>query len=364
MTAQAPPGSRSFIEDLPPKGSTPYGKLPPDRFWRTGVAAQEWAELRNLYRKKFEIGKTDRVVTAGSCFAQHISAGMRANGYRVPDFEPAPPGLSPAAARRYGYRLFSARYGNIYVIRHLLQLLLEATGKAIDGETVWERDGRYFDAMRPTIEPLGHPTPDEVMAHRSYHLGRVRKLLAGADVVVFTFGLTEAWTDRKTGKVYPTCPGTVAGKFDPEVHVFMNYEYQQIESDFIACRDLIRRHNSSVRFVLTVSPVPLIATASDDHVLVATTYSKSVLRAVAGSLASRFDDVAYFPSYEVITSPWSRRMFYEPNLRDITEEGVETVMKLFFNAHGGFDRVDASSPGKLTREELICEELLLEAAPP
>ena len=39
--------------------------------------------------------------------------------------------------------------------------------------------------------------------------------------------------------------------------------------------------NPKARLVLTVSPVPLAATASGSHVLPATIYSKSVLRAAA-----------------------------------------------------------------------------------
>ena len=42
------------------------------------------------------------------------------------------------------------------------------------------------------------------------------------------------------------------------------------------------RRTPKLRILLTVSPVPLTATAGDDHVLLATTYSKSVLRAGRG----------------------------------------------------------------------------------
>ncbi|WP_428660504.1 GSCFA domain-containing protein [Reyranella sp.] len=52
-----------------------------------------------------------------------------------------------------------------------------------------------------------------------------------------------------------------------------------------------KRRRPGVRFLLTVSPVPLKASASQNHVLAATTYSKSVLRAVAGQLADTYDDV-------------------------------------------------------------------------
>ena len=43
--------------------------------------------------------------------------------------------------------------------------------------------------------------------------------------------------------------------------------------------------------IISVSPVPLIATATNQHALVANTYSKSVLRAAAGELCSIYDAI-------------------------------------------------------------------------
>ena len=52
---------------------SPYTDLPPRAFWRTGVSEQNPLTITDLYRRKFEIGFEDKIVTAGSCFAQHIA---------------------------------------------------------------------------------------------------------------------------------------------------------------------------------------------------------------------------------------------------------------------------------------------------
>ena len=154
------------------------------------------------------------------------------------------------------------------------------------------------------------------------------------NVFVFTFGLTEAWVSRETGRVYPTAPGTIAGEYDPERFEFRNFGFNDVHDDFVAFRELVLGRNPGVRFLVTVSPVPLTATATQDHVLVATTYSKSVLRAVAGALAAEFPDVDYVPSYEVIATPWSKGAYYESNLRTVRKVGVSAVMRIFFAEHG------------------------------
>ena len=75
---------------------------------------------------------------------------------------------------------------------------------------------------------------------------------------------------------------------------------------------LMRSANRGLRFLLTVSPVPLTATNSGNHVLVATVDSKSRLRAVAGQLARTVSRVDYFPSYEIISAPPFRGSFFRP----------------------------------------------------
>src|SRR5690606_21748827 len=125
----------------------------------------------------------------------------------------------------------------------------------------------------------------------------------------FTLGLTEAWENAETGVVYPTCPGVIAGTFSETKYRFVNYDFPQVLADMQEARALLKEINPEMKMLLTVSPVPLTATASGNHVLVATTYSKSVLRAVCGSMVETFDDVDYFPSYELIASPSARGFF-------------------------------------------------------
>jgi hypothetical protein len=76
----------------------------------------------------------------------------------------------------------------------------------------------------------------------------------------------------------------------------------------------------------------LTATATGGHALVASSYSKSVLRAVAGQLATESDYVDYFPSYELITGAPFRAGFFEPNLRTVSADGVAFVLRHFLSA--------------------------------
>jgi len=344
----------------------PYSNRPNWAFWKLCVEDRKHL-LGDLYRPKFQISASSRIATAGSCFAQHFGRYVRNSNLVFLDAEPAPKLMPEAVAFDYGYGIFSARYGNIYTVCQLRQLVEDCLNLKLREAAIWQ-DGRVvIDGLRPTIEKKGYRSQDELRRHRLHHLRKVFELLSGCDVFVFTLGLTEAWRDRRDGTVFPVAPGTAAGKFDTDNHEFVNFDVFDVVEDLNFVVRSLREMNPSIKVLLTVSPVPLTATATDNHVIQATTYSKAVLRAAAGHCVERYSNVDYFPSYEIITSPVFHRRFFEANLRSVTLRGVEMVMQVFFGAHEELnprrrEKVSVGRSKKVTQanERLICEEVALE----
>ena len=343
----------------------PYEDLPSRCFWRPAISQVSPFNIRDLYTKKFEIEAQDKVATAGSCFAQHIARRMAKAGFRYCDFEPPPPIFPPERMAEYNYGVYSARYCNIYTVRQLLQTFQRAFGKFVPKQEFWLDEDGVRDQFRPLVEPRPFSDVTEARNSREAHYESVRKLLKSTSLFIFTLGLTEAWEDITDGSILPVCPGTQGGKFDPEIHRFVNFRTNEIAADFQEFMDLCAGVNPNLKFLLTVSPVPLTATATGNHVLTATTYSKSALRAVAGELADTYANIAYFPSYEIIASSPFRGMFFEPNMRSVNEHGVDFVMTNFFRAHppvlsgAAPSSVPSTAPEK-SDADVICEEMLLE----
>lgn len=349
---------------------SPYKGQDPRAFWSSGVADQSPLAMDDLYRRKFGIRKVEAIATAGSCFAQHIARHLKGRSFNVMQMEPAPQGMDEQSAKARSFGIYTCRYGNIYTPAQLLQLAREALEGHEPAEPVWEKDGRFYDAQRPGVEPGGWASAEEVLLARKFHLRNVAEMFMEMDVFVFTFGLTEAWVHRETGTVYPTAPGTIAGQFDPEIFEFKNYTHSETIEAFSSFMKMMRAHRGRrLKTIITVSPVPLTATASGDHVLSATTYSKSVLRGVCGELAQRNKLIDYYPSYELITAPSSRGIFYERNLRSVSNEGVANAMRVFLNEHDprgsqvapAPDAARPASEPEQAGDDLVCEEVLLEA---
>lgn len=341
----------------------PYASGQDYQFWRRAVSRSEAHLVDPVTHPKFTLTREDRIATAGSCFAQHISKRLGALGfnYFVPE---AGEGLSEDARARGQYGVFSARYGNLYTVHQLNQLFREAMQGEHKHEIAWQRkDGRFVDPYRPSVAPEGYGSPEEVETAREEHLGHVRRVFTEADIFVFTLGLTEAWRSKADGAVFPLAPGVAGGAFDEARHEFHNFDIDETRKELGAFLDGLKGVNPGVRVLLTVSPVPLIATYEDRHVLVSTTYSKSVLRVAAQAACDGSDWVDYFPSYEIITGSPTAGMYYEEDSREVNSIGVAHAMRSFVGAYTG--EGGARGDMALSREEaeayregasIVCDE--------
>ena len=321
----------------------------------------------------FRLTRRMKIATAGSCFAQHIARYLQARGYNYMVTEMPHPVIDREVAAGFGYGTFTARFGNIYTARQLYQLALRAYGEFMPQENVWQApEGHLIDPFRPAIQPGGFSSRAAYDADHQTHFAAVRQMIETADVFVFTFGLTEAWIARADGAVFALAPGVAGGVYNPRRHAFVNFTVSDVVADFSAFAALMRKRNPKVKILMTVSPVPLIATArSDQSAITATAYSKAVLRVAAEELATTLKNAWYFPSYEVITGIAARGIYFGADLREIRPEGVDHVMALFMRHYAGVEpdqtaAVPANAPKFHEQVEealdIICEEELIERA--
>jgi hypothetical protein len=342
--------------------SNPYADAADRQFWSRAMTWPAPGQVDPVSRA-VRIGRDEPVGTLGSCFAQHMARHLARSGGHYLVTEPAPPGLSAEAATQGQYGVFSARYGNVYTVRQAVQLFDRAYGRFTPVDTAWARGDRWVDPFRPQIDPAGHDSPAAVEAARVPHLAAVRAMFEQSRWLVFTLGLTEGWRSRRDGAVFPVAPGVAGGDFQPDEHEFVNFGVDEVRQDLDGFIARLREVNPACRVILTVSPVPLIATYEPRQVWTATTYSKSVLRVAADEAERRHDHVLYFPSYEVITSPAAGGRYYADDLRQVTEAGVRHVMRLFLQHCLNGDASTATTPPTAplqTTADVVCDEETIE----
>lgn len=318
---------------------TPYDGLAQRAFWKN-TADRGRNDVPDLWWPKFQISRDDFIATAGSCFAQNIGKALQIRGMKWLEMELPPPGMPKQMWAGNGYGLFSCRTGNILTIPALLQWLSWATDSLEHPTEVWEQEGRFYDPFRPSVAPNGFASAEDVLASRATTIGALQAAVRQTNVFFFTPGQTEAWSNRHTGLIYPACPGTVRGRFDPVDHQYQNFGFTEGRDALLKSIALMRQLNPDIRLLLTVSPVPITATQEPRHVLAANAYSKSTLRSIVGEVSNEDPLIDYFPSYELCTTPMLENNAFGPNKRTISAAGVDYVMQHFFTSlglavHGG-----------------------------
>jgi hypothetical protein len=250
-----------------------------------------------------EISKDTKIISLGSCFAREIKFWLKSNGFNYLTGELGknpwssqeiftgdrgrPPTDHASIAWERVYNTFSFKHIIDYTFSDAMmeERLLDVNigGKKYVSDIVRTRI-IYPDRKTAELDILDH-------------IEQSRKMFESADLIIFTLGLTEIWQSEKTGIVVASNPFN--NYILPEEFKFRVSRYQENLDNLISAHDLLRKHNKNVKFLVTVSPVHLLATHRNDmDVISASCNSKSTLRTVADEFKDR-DGVYYFPSYEI-----------------------------------------------------------------
>lgn len=191
----------------------------------------------------------------------------------------------------------------------------------------WPKDDHVQDPYRRDVL---YPRDDREEAFEK-HRRCSRRALEEAEVVILTLGLIETWRDRRDGMTYYRVPSPRI--YDSEVHEFYIQTVGDCLEDLNRIHELLAAHNPEASLVVTVSPVPLFATfRMDTDPVAANMLSKSTLRTAAEYFVHRYDDVHYFPSYEMVLQGVEEP--FEEDNRHVTADTVARVMQLFTEMFG------------------------------
>jgi hypothetical protein len=303
----------------------PYIGLPGKNFWKTFINSNfDLGEINNSYVKSsFTL---TRIASAGSCFAANIIPFIKKTNVEYVMEEPTHSFLAKGNLK-YNYDTYSAKYGNIYTPRQLKQLLMRALGEFDPTDKFWKTEIGYIDAYRPGLAYKPKSIKD-IEFITNHHLKAVIRAIQKADTFIFTLGLSETWQNSRDGAIYPVCPGTVAGEYNSKFHEFKNFSTNELSQDLEDAYKLVKRINNKIKMVITVSPVPMLATYTNNNVVVANAQSKSKLIVAAHEFVSDKLDVDYFPAYEMVIGPYVKNAFENDN-RTVTQQYIEKVMNEF-----------------------------------
>lgn len=278
-------------------------------------AARVFQDFLDLdIRPKFQIPRASRFFTAGSCFARNVERALHQKGESVLSWRP---GLGIGNEWFHRYNTFS---------------IINDFENALSGQY----DERLLTQVKPSkfvdYSAYGSATTAEELRRNRQAVIDVHANVRESDVLVLTLGLVEAWFDVVTGKYLNIAPVEAVLR-GPERYQLHITDYGENLNALLRFRDYIRSEvPGDLKIIVTVSPVPFNSTFSKQDVVVANTYSKATLRAVAQAFSDRFDDVDYFPSYELVTLSRPEAAWL-PDYRHVKPAFVDKIMATFLDSY-------------------------------
>lgn len=278
------------------------------------------------------LSRQDGVFAIGSCFAREVEHYLAEHGARVLS-------LTHEAILDPAFHDADGRERSTYFHRYTPQAIRQDMARAFDAVEGWDEEasllfpvGRNvydFDLAWTESSDL---SPAATLARRRAAAGRARGLKDAACVVV-TLGLIEAWRHRPSGlwcnQIHPRVLKGRPGEFELQLTTY---------EETLACLEdmhaLLRAHGRpDVQLVVTVSPVPLQMTFTDQDIIEANAESKAVLRAAAGAFVRRHANAHYFPSYEMVAYSHPKRAWKADRVHvraGLVAEIVARFMALYY----------------------------------
>src|SRR6476659_9594236 len=284
---------------------------------------------------KFKLRREDKFYAIGSCFARGLESSLAGHKITVESAAPEFAKLQPANREGSGLG-FTNKY-NTYSILNELRWALDPEAEFPRESIAQLTNTTWYD---PHTTPTLHFVGLEETLERRALTQRLTKRIKDCRAVILTLGLAEVWRDVQAD-VFVNCtpldvayaldPGAAPSSFKPQPdrYEFHLTDFAENWTNLEAIYCLLSQYgHPDFHIVVTVSPVPLMNTFSTMDIVMANTWAKSLLRALAEEWASAHGNVDYFPSYEIVQNS-DRSAVWEPDLRHVKGAGALHIMELF-----------------------------------
>lgn len=290
---------------------------------------------------KFKIERNENIFTIGSCFAREIENILSNLGPTLPIKEfslPANEFIHPAPhlLNEYNTGTILQRIESIY-----------GNFKYTSSMGIEESNNGYIDLF---LHINQNPVDYERLLLRRIEIQCLYEKIKNSSMIIITLGLVEAWFDNENMCYLNKAPrkSTIsqnAGRFS--LH---RMDLDDVLERMSSVISLINK-NQNTKILLTVSPIPIEATFQKTNAILANQYSKSVLRVAVENLTESFDNVFYFPSYEIATSAGTNS-FSNDNIH-LNSETIDLIVGYLVDNYL-IDNLD-------NREEVVVSETYIDS---
>lgn len=164
---------------------------------------------------------------------------------------------------------------------------------------------------------------DKVVKDINEKLLVTREFLERADFLIVTFGTSIVYRLKSEDRIVSNCHKVPNKNFSKE---FLSVDFMEAEMNTLL--NAIKKVNSNIKVILTVSPV-----RHTKEGMIENSLSKSRLIDLCHRLALNNDNIYYFPAYEIMMDELRDYRFYGPDLIHPNEQAIEVIWNRFIESY-------------------------------
>ncbi len=240
------------------------------------------------------IALNDPILTTGSCFADQLGNWLLNNKFEVL--------VNP----------FGTNYNPISIHKNLIDSISnEVDSQLLTEQQVWH----HFDYH----SQWSSDNKEELINSIHSQQAIVKDYLSQTNVLMITYGTAWVYTHKDQNKIVANCHKVPASEFNKRL-----LTVEEIIQSFNEFYSVIKDLNKNIRVILTVSPVRHLK-----ETIQLNSVSKACLRLACNQLANQYQEVEYFPSFEIMMDDLRDYRFYDRDMIHPSQEAVEYISQKF-----------------------------------
>ena len=236
------------------------------------------------------------LLLTGSCFSEHI--GQKLHDYKFNSL------TNP----------FGVTYNPISIFK-LLQQALEQ--KPVERSHIIKNQGiyRHYD-FHSDISALNE---DDLIVNikKAYQL--CSQYIRQSEWIIITFGTAMVYRHKQLNDIVGNCHKIPAKEFEREL-----LKPETILNAFKTFYETLKKNKAGFNIIITVSPVRHLKDTLELNSL-----SKSILRMVCARLSEAYDNVQYFPAYEIMMDDLRDYRFYDADMLHPNDQAINYIWEVF-----------------------------------
>lgn len=248
----------------------------------------------------FHVDHSTRLMTIGSCFSEAMGQKLSENRFQVKS--------NP----------FGTIFNPISIFK-LLEVAIDCSQPSKSGYVQSSGIHQHLDFH----SQFGAVSKTELTSTLERAVISTHDFLKSADVLIITSGSAIVYEYQKTTKIVTNCHKLPQREF----RKFMLHT-DLITSAFNVLLEKLNAFNDQLQIILTISPVRHVR-----DTLVTNSLSKALLKTTSNEIVQKYNNVSYFPSFEIMIDDLRDYRFYKPDMLHPNETAEEYIWNKFVETY-------------------------------